>query len=144
VTTAAARGVIRRAALDDIAELMRIRLSVLENRFNPARVSPADVVWFVENAPVWVWEEDGAIRGFSAGDPRNGSIWALFVEPGFDGRGIGGALLARACASLAEAGHATATLDTEPGTRAAEFYRRRGWTEQGLDSAGELLFSRAL
>jgi len=117
---------------------------VRENSFNPARVSPADVVWFVENAPIWVWEEEGAIRGFSAGDPRNGSIWALFVDPPHEGRGIGRALIARACASLAEAGHTTATLDTEPGTRAAEFYRRQGWKEGGLDAAGELLFSRSL
>lgn len=135
---------IRRAILDDIPALMRIRLAVRENTFNPARVSPADVVWFVEQAPVWVWEEAGAMRGFSAGDPRDGSIWALFVEPGFEGRGIGSALLTRACASLAEAGHATATLDTSPGTRAAEFYRRQGWVEGGLDAAGALLFSRAL
>lgn len=135
---------IRTAGLADIPELMRIRLGVRENSFNPARVSPADVVWFVENAPVWVWEEAGAIRGFSAGDPRNGSIWALFVDPPFEGRGIGSALIARACASLVEAGHRTATLDTEPGTRAAEFYRRQGWVEGGLDAAGELLFSRVL
>lgn len=90
---------IRTAGLADIPDLMRIRLGVRENSFNPARVSPADVVWFVENAPVWVWEE---------------------------------------------AGHRTATLDTEPGTRAAEFYRRQGWVEGGLDAAGELLFSRVL
>ncbi len=135
---------IRAAVLADIPELMRIRLSVRENRFNPARVSPADVVWFVENGPVWVWEEAGAILGFSAGDPRNGSVWALFVDPPFEGRGIGRALIARACASLAEAGHGTATLDTAPGTRAAEFYRRQGWTACGVDAAGELLFTRAL
>lgn len=135
---------IRPAVMAEIPALMRIRLGVRENTFNPARVSPADVVWFVENAPVWVWEEAGDLRGFSAGDPRDGSLWALFVDPAWEGRGIGTALLAQACASLAAAGHRTVTLDTEPGTRAADFYRRRGWVDQGLDSAGQRLFSRHL
>ena len=135
---------IRAATQADIPALTRIRLGVRENSFNPARVSPADVVWFVENAPIWVWEEDGDIRGFSAGDPRDGSLWALFVEPAWEGRGIGTALLAQACASLAAAGHRTVTLDTEPGTRAAAFYRRRGWVDLGLDAAGQCRFSHRL
>ncbi len=135
---------IRPATPADIPSLKRIRSSVRENILNPGRVSDRDIEWFVQNGPVWVWESGAGIVGFSAGDPRNGSLWALFVDPAWEGRGIGTALLDRACASLAAAGHRRATLDTEPGTRAAAFYRRRGWTEEGLDAAGQLLFSRSL
>jgi GNAT superfamily N-acetyltransferase len=135
---------IRRAVPADIPHLERIRQSVRENILNPTRVSDSDYEWFVQNGPVWVWEDGAAIRGFSAGDPRDGSIWALFVHPISEGYGIGSALLAAACASLSAAGHLTATLDTEPHTRAAHFYKRRGWVEGGLDSAGQLLFSRSL
>jgi GNAT superfamily N-acetyltransferase len=135
---------VRIATPADISELKRIRQSVRENVLNPARVSDRHYGWFVRNGPVWVWEDDGDLRGFSAGDPRDGSVWALFVHPIWEGRGIGTALLARACASLFAAGHLTATLHTEPFTRAADFYRHRGWTEGGLNSAGEVLFSRSL
>jgi GNAT superfamily N-acetyltransferase len=68
----------------------------------------------------------------------------LFVHPSWEGRGIGSALLARVCASLSAAGHLTATLYTEPGTRAAAFYERRGWAVRGLGEGGHLLFSRSL
>lgn len=135
---------IRRAGPADIPQIKRIRLSVRENVFNPARVSDDDYAWFVQNGPVWAWADGPDLRGFSAGDPRDGSIWALFVDPAWEGRGIGSALIEQACASLSRAGHRKATLDTEPGTRAAAFYRERGWTEHGLDPSGQLMFSLAL
>ncbi len=135
---------IRPAVPTDIPALKQVRLSVRENILNPARVSDADIDWFVRHGPVWVWEEGAEVVGFSAGDPRDGSLWALFVDPAWEGRGIGTALLARACASLSAAGHLTATLDTEPGTRAAAFYRHHGWVEGGLDAAGQMMFSRPL
>jgi GNAT superfamily N-acetyltransferase len=128
----------------DIPRLKHIRQIVRENVLAPGRVSDADYDWFVANGPVWVREEDAVILGFSAGDPRDGSIWALFVHPDREGQGTGAALLARACASLAAAGHASATLTTGPRTRAAEFYRRQGWTEAGLDASGSLRFSRSI
>lgn len=135
---------IRPATAADVPALKRVRLSVRQNILNPARVSDADIDWFIRHGPVWVWEEGAEVVGFSAGDWREGSLWALFVDPAWEGRGIGSALLARACASLAAAGHLIVTLDTEPGTRAATFYRRHGWAEHGLDAAGQMLFSRRL
>jgi GNAT superfamily N-acetyltransferase len=134
----------RAAVRADIPALKRIRLSVQENILDPARVSDSDYEWFVDHGPVWVWEQGAEIMGFSAGDPRDGSVWALFVHPDWEGRGIGSALLEQACAGLSAAGHRTATLETGPNTRAAAFYRLRGWTETGLDARGELSFSRSL
>jgi ribosomal protein S18 acetylase RimI-like enzyme len=135
---------IRAALASDIPALKQLRMAVRENRLDPARVSDGDYVWFVRNGPVWVWEEESGIVGFSAGDKRDGSIWALFVDPAWEGRGIGSALLERACASLAAARHRTAKLETEAGTRATTFYRLRGWTEEGLDARGQLVFGRTL
>jgi GNAT superfamily N-acetyltransferase len=42
---------------------------------------------------IFVWEEDGQVVGFSAADPRNGSISALFMDHAYEGRGIARALL---------------------------------------------------
>jgi ribosomal protein S18 acetylase RimI-like enzyme len=81
-------------------------------------------------------------RVFSAGDPRDGSIWALFVDPAFEGRGIGRDLLALACGTVRAAGFGTTRLNTEPGTRADGFYRANGWIETGRSAKGEIIFQR--
>jgi GNAT superfamily N-acetyltransferase len=135
---------IRRATVDDIARLVEIRSSVRENRLgDPSRVTLADYHWHVAHAPVFVFTARG-VQGFSAGDPRDGSIWALFVDPAFEGRGAGQALILAACNALAAAGHRAARLSTEAGTRAERFYVRNGWVAGGYTERGEIIFSKAL
>jgi|SRR5579862_8076348 len=137
---------LRRATPADIPRISEIRDDVRENFLSdPSRVTPADIAWFVANGPIWVWEEaDGVVAGFSAGDPRDGWIWALFVAPGHESKGIGRALLTAACDRLREAGHATATLSADPGTRAERHYRADGWTVTGTTAKGELVFQKPL
>jgi GNAT superfamily N-acetyltransferase len=137
---------LRRATHADTPRIFEIRDSVRENRLSdPAAVTEAHVAWFVDNGPIWVWEEaDGTVAGFSAGDPRDGWVWALFVAPGHEGKGIGRALLKATCGTLQSAGHATATLSTEPGTRAERHYRADGWTVTGQNAKGELVFQKPL
>lgn len=56
--------------------------AVRENRLSdPNTVTAADCAAFIDRAEIWVWVEEGMIQGFSAGDPRNGEIFALFVDP---------------------------------------------------------------
>jgi GNAT superfamily N-acetyltransferase len=136
---------IRIATLADIPRLLEIRGSVRENRLSdPSRVTLADYDWHVAHAPIHVWKDDDVIKGLSAADPRDGSIWALFVDPRFEGRGIGQALILAACNSLAAAGHRTATLSTEAGTRAERFYLRNGWIAQGRTERGEVILTKGL
>lgn len=133
---------IRRASAADLPEIMRIRGAVRENRqADPARATPAMIDWFLRGPGIWLWDEDGAIRGFATGDPRDGSVWALFVDPPFEGRGIGSALFDHVCRMLVGAGHKTLRLETEPDTRAEAFYRARGWTGDALNARGELMLS---
>jgi GNAT superfamily N-acetyltransferase len=137
---------LRRAAAADVPRIYEIRDSVHENILSdPSRVTPADIAWFLENGPIWVWQEaDGTVAGFSAGDKRDGWVWALFVAPGQEGKGIGRALLKAICDTLRAAGHTTATLSTEPGTRAERHYRADGWTVTGHNESGELVFQKPL
>ena len=136
---------IRAAAAADIPALMTLRAAVNENRLaDPERVQARHYQPFVERGDLWIWEDAGRILGFAAGDRDTGWIWALFVEPGFEGRGIGRALLARACDTLREAGFSEATLSTDPDTRAARFYRRAGWREAGSRADGELIFKAGI
>ena len=134
---------IRLAQDADIAEIMELRSSVRENRLtDPSRVTSEDIRRFIRDGEIWVWEEGGRILGFSAGDERDGWIFALFVRPGSEGRGIGRALFQRACDSLRRAGHGVMYLSTDPGTRAARFYRKAGWEDTGRNAEGEIVFSR--
>jgi GNAT superfamily N-acetyltransferase len=140
------KAITRRATETDAGRIREIRDSVRENILSdPARVTPADIRWFLKNGPIWVWqEEDGTVAGFSAGDPRDGWIWALFVAPGHEGKGIGRALLKAACDTLRAAGHTTAFLSTEAGTRAERHYRADGWIVTGTTERGELIFQKPL
>ena len=132
---------VRRATGDDIADIMALRLSVRENRLsNPGQVTAEDCLPYVQRGHMWVWEEDQEILGFSASTCETGWIWALFVRPGHEGRGIGRALFAVACEALIDAGFRTLTLSTDPDTRAARFYRAAGWRERGRTPEGELIF----
>lgn len=136
---------VRKAVPADIARIREIRTAVRENILSdPSRVTTADILWFIDNGPIWTWIEDGVVQGFSAGDPRDGTIFALFVDPKWEGRGIGRALIELACQSLRQAGHKAFTLGTEPGTRAEKFYRRNGWVSSGHKSNGEIIFRRSL
>ena len=137
---------IRKAALVDRPRISEVRLAVRENRLSQASVAKVDETadWIFANAAFWVWEEDGAIQGFAVADPRDGTIFGLFIHPDYEGRGIARALLPRACADLRAAGFAAATLTTGPGTRAERFYRENGWQETGRRDDGEIVFRKIL
>jgi GNAT superfamily N-acetyltransferase len=133
---------IRNATEIDIPRIMEIRANVRENRLrDPSRVKVENVRWYVENPGLFVWEQDGEVVGFSAADPRDGNIWALFVDEAYERRGIGRALFERACDVLFEARCPRIWLTTWPGTRADRFYRNAGWRVTGMDD-GNLVFER--
>jgi GNAT superfamily N-acetyltransferase len=91
---------IRKASRADRPRISEIRFAVRENRpSNPALIERL-VDWLFDNSTFWVWEEDGPIQGFSAADHRDGSICALFVNPIYERRGIGRALLDRQPAQI--------------------------------------------
>jgi hypothetical protein len=47
---------------------------------DPSRVTFDGYQRFIANPGIFVWDKDGRIVGFSAADPRHGSIWALCME----------------------------------------------------------------
>lgn len=132
---------IRKATLADRPRIHVVRHAVRENRLSPASAAKVDTTadWIFANAAFWVWEEDDAVQGFAVADPRDGTIFGLFVHPAYEGRGIARALLPLACEDLRAAGFSEATLTTGHGTRAERFYRENGWQETGrqVDGQGE-------
>ena len=129
--------VFRRATAADIPQMSRVRLSVFENRLrDPARVTPRMYEDFLEkDGRGWIAQVDGVTVAFSYANRLDGSIWALFVDPAHEGKGLAKALLGLATAWLFEIGYAEITLDTGAGTRADLFYARQGWTRDDAGAA---------
>ena len=68
------------------------------------------------------------------------SIFALFVLPEHEGRGLGNRLLDLALQWLWDNGAELVWLTTSPDTRAARFYVRRSWTPAGMVPGGDMRF----
>ena len=122
-----------------------IRIKVRENVLrDPSRVTQQMYVDYLGRlGRGWVCERDGAVAGFAYAAKEDGSIWALFVEPGHEGHGIGRQLLALATSYLFELGHAKVVLGTGAGTRADRFYAAQGWERTEGAPGDEVQFSLA-
>ena len=122
--------------------MARIRLAVTENALrDPTRITVAMYEDFLDRSGRgWVAEADGAIAGFSYADNLNASIWALFIQPGQEGRGLGKALLDLAATWLFEQGHERIRLTTGAATRADRFYAAQGWQREPV-SASEIAYT---
>jgi GNAT superfamily N-acetyltransferase len=86
----------------------------------------------------WLCEVEGEAVGFCVASLKDVSIWALFVKPGFEGRGIGTKLLRLATGWLFSAGASTVRLSTEAHTRADRMYESRGWKRGRVKPDGEV------
>lgn len=121
---------LRRACSADIPAMSAIRLSVRENALSdPARVTLQMYEDYLDrDGRGWVAEVGGAVAAFCYADRHKASIWALFVRPGHEERGLGKALLGLAVDWLFELGHERVRLVTTAETRADRFYQAQGWT----------------
>jgi GNAT superfamily N-acetyltransferase len=141
--------ILRPVTRADIPTLFEIRLAVRENAMTAADlaangVTPAAVAaMLATTAAGWTADADA---GFAIADAEDGSLFALFVRPACEGRGLGLALLRQAEAWLASQGWREAWLLTgaDPALRAQRFYRAAGWRVAGGAPPGEQRFIRAL
>jgi len=129
----------------EVPDMHRIRMSVRENQLNdPTHVQAHHYTAFVEgDGRAWVAEVDGRIVGFAVADLARANVWALFVEPGYEGRGIGRQLHDRMMNWLFASGATSVWLSTDPATRAERFYREAGWRYVGQEERGEARFEMA-
>ena len=132
---------LRRATVADITQMSRIRIAVRENALsNPARITEAMYRDYLDRlGRGWVAELEGEIVGFSYA-ARDGSIWALFVDPAHEGHGAGKRLLRLAVDWLFETGHDEVHLGTEANTRADRFYAAQGWTRGDMKDDVEVAY----
>jgi GNAT superfamily N-acetyltransferase len=78
--------------------------------------------------------------GFAIADLKEENIWALFILPEHEGKGIGRQLQRIMLDWYFKQDKTSVWLGTSPNTRAESFYRKAGWRETGKRANGELRF----
>jgi GNAT superfamily N-acetyltransferase len=133
---------IRPAVIPDIPALHDVRCAVQENRLNtPSLVTPEHYTHYLTVAGKgWLCEVQGRVAGFAIVDAVEKMVWALFVHPNFEGKGIGRRLQAVMLDWYFAQDDTPLWLSTAPGTRAERFYKAFGWRMDGFTSQGEVRF----
>jgi GNAT superfamily N-acetyltransferase len=134
--------VIREAWIADIPAIQFIRNSVKENTISdPALVPDKDVEDYItRRGKGWVCEMNNRIVGFAIVSVTDHNVWALFIHPVFEKKGIGKRLHHEMMDWYFRQTAETIWLGTAPGTRAERFYRKAGWKEAGIHGKGEIKF----
>ena len=134
--------IFREALINDIPQIQVVRNAVKENVLsNPALVTDAEVEDYISRrGKGWVCVIDNKVIGFSIADLVDHNIWALFVDPDHEAKGIGKQLHDLMMHWYFKQTDETVWLSTTPGTRAETFYRKQGWDEVGVYGKGEIKF----
>jgi GNAT superfamily N-acetyltransferase len=132
----------REANAADIKHIQYIRHAVKENVLSdPLLVTDEDCNEYITvRGKGWVCELNDKMVGFAIADLKENSIWALFLLPEFENKGIGKKLQQIMLSWYFGQTTETVWLTTSPGTRAEGFYKKSGWREKGRKDNGEIRF----
>ena len=144
---------LRAATPRDVEDLFAIRCSVNENHQSREELATLGVT--VESVAemirggdyiTTIAEVDGRPVGFTMAQTSEGYVFAAFIRPEYEGRGIGRTLMQAAEDGMRRAGVEEARLSTgaDRRLRAVGFYRHLGWREAGLLEDGQIIFKKKL
>lgn len=112
--------------------MFHVRISVIENHLSREEMQRIGITENVvadlieKSHCAWVATDNEKIIGFSMILPDEGCLFAAFVLPEYEGRGIGRRLVEIAEKELFRH-HEIAWLETDKQSRAAKFYIQLGW-----------------
>lgn len=132
----------REATIRDAKQILQVRHSVNENKLsNPDSITEEDCKKFLmEGGKGWVCEITRQIVGFVLVSLVQNNVWALFIRPAYEKRGIGQKLQQLMLDWYFGQTKTKIWLCTSPDTRAESFYRRSGWKEAGTHGENEMKF----
>jgi GNAT superfamily N-acetyltransferase len=141
---------IRVATETDVKILFDIRTSVLENHQSReelarAGVTPESVAQMLKSSSrAWIASQAGQNVAFSMANASEATVFAMFVLPAFEGRGLGRLLMKKAEEWLFAQGCAEIWLLTDANrkVRANGFYRHLGWKDTGIQDDGQVKFTK--
>jgi ribosomal protein S18 acetylase RimI-like enzyme len=134
--------IFRSATKEDIPALQEIRSAVKENILSdPSAITNDAYISYLESRGMgWVCIVKDRIVGFAILDNLEKNVWALFVLPEFEGRGIAQELQRLMLKEYFAHTQDIIWLGTAPNTRAENFYRESGWKEAGKHGEKEIKF----
>lgn len=122
----------RTAQVADVDGIFDVRTSVVENHLSREEMQQMGINesvvtdMIMQGQCAWVAILNDNVIGFSMILPEEGCLFAAFVLPEYEGRGIGRSLVKLAEHELFKH-HQMAWLETDKRSRAAQFYRQLGW-----------------
>ena len=124
----------RQAIPEDIPQIQIVRNSVKENQLSNPNLIPDELVeeFITKRGKGFVCEIDKKIVGFSIVDFVENNVWALFLLPEFEGKGIGKKLHQLMLDEYFSKTKETIWLSTEANSRAETFYKKQGWKNAGF------------
>ena len=124
----------RQATTEDIPQIQIVRNSVKENQLSNPNLIPDDLVeeFITKRGKGFVCEIDDKIVGFSIVDFVENNVWALFLLPEFEGKGIGKKIHQLMLDEYFSKTKETIWLSTEANSRAETFYKKQGWKNAGF------------
>ncbi len=134
--------IFREAKITDILQIQIVRNSVKENRLSdPSLVPDKNVADYItRRGKGWVCEMDNKIVGFAIVSIVDQNVWALFVQPEYEKKGIGRSLHDDMLDWYFTQTKNLLWLSTAPASRAEMFYRKAGWKEAGTYGKSEIKF----
>ena len=139
---------VRPATRADIPAMFDVRTSVRENHLSLEGlerygITAASVEQMLESTMgAWVAEDGDRIVAFSMADRVNASVFAMFVRPEYEGRGLGRRLMYETESWLFAHGCEQIWLrtDRDPLVRANGFYQHLGWVSVGVQDDGQVQY----
>ncbi len=132
----------REATIADIDPIHAVRMSVKENVLvNLSLVTKEDYLRLLtQDGKGFVCETEHGIVAFSIVDTVKKNVWALFVHPDFEAKGIGSTIHNLMLDWYFSREQETLWLSTDAKTRADNFYRTAGWKEVMRFGKNEIKF----
>ena len=120
-----------------------IRNAVKENVLSDPALVPDEAVekYINQRGKGWVCLIYGTMAGFCIADLMDDNIWALFVLPAMEGKGIGKKLQTIMLDWYFTNDKQLVWLSTQKNSRAEMFYRLTGWIEEGPYGKNEIKFT---
>lgn len=145
--------ILRKVTAGDVDTLFDIRCSVVENFQSKEELAELGITreTITEmicdgNYVAYLAEVDNIPVGFTMAEISEGYVFACFVRPAYERKGVGRALMEKTEAELRHLGVTQAWLSTgsDENLRAIGFYSRLGWKRTGFLEDGQIRFEKNL